>query len=280
MTITRRDLGGVLAGLSMLTNCSEPVSAAQSNSGDQKIAVDKPAHDMTAMPANWFGQEQIGFVIYPGFTALDMVGPHYMLTNLMGATTHIVAKSKEPVASDTGLIFTPSVTFSECPAELDILFVPGGSTGTLAAIRDHETLSFIRDRGNKARFVTSVCTGSLVLGAAGLLVGYQATSHWITKPLLKKCGAIIADGRFVKDRNRITGGGVTAGIDFGLFLVSLLRDQAYAETVQLLAEYDPHPPFDSGSPEKAKTEVKSIMDDMFVSFLSDMDLALSNIGFK
>jgi len=225
---------------------------------------------MHDMPAHWMGKEQIAFLIYPGFTALDMVGPHYMLTMLMGAKAHIVARSRDPVASDTGLVFTPSASFDECPADLDILCIPGGTTGTLDAIRDEATLRFVRDRGGRAKLVTSVCTGSLVLAAAGLLTGYKATSHWVAKPLLAKFGAIPTEGRIVRDRNRITGGGVTAGIDFGLSLVAQLRDQPYAEAVQLLAEYAPEPPFNTGTPDKAP-QAKALLDTMFASFVANAE---------
>jgi len=234
-----------------------------------------PAHDMSAMPAHWMGKEQIAFLIYPGFTALDMVGPHYMLTNLMGATTHIVARTKEPVTSDTGLIFMPSASFAECPADLDIICVPGGTTGTLKAIEDEATIEFLRDRGRRAKFVTSVCTGSLVLAAAGLLDGYRATSHWITRPLLSKFGAVPVDARMVRDRNRITGAGVTAGIDFGLDMIGQLRDRPYAEAVQLLAEYQPEPPFDAGTPQRAPKEAVETLQAMFPGFLANVEAAVS-----
>jgi putative intracellular protease/amidase len=221
---------------------------------------------MSHVPANWIGTEKIAFLIYPEFTALDMVGPYHMLTSLMGATTHVVAKTREIVKSDAGLMFQPSATFEDCPADLDIICVPGGSAGTLAAMQDEPTIRFLKDRGGRAKFVTSVCTGSLILGAAGLLTGYRATSHWATKSLLPIFGAIPSEGRVVRDRNRITGGGVTAGIDFGLSLVGQLRDRNYAEGVQLLAEYAPEPPYDAGSPQRASAEVYAMMDSMFVSF--------------
>lgn len=219
------------------------------------------------MPKHWMGSEQIAFLIYPHFTALDMVGPHHMLAGLMGATVHLVARTRDPVRSDTGLVFVPSATFEECPQDLDILCVPGGTRGTLAAMEDEATMRFLKDRGARAKYVTSVCTGSLVLGAAGLLDGYEATSHWATKALLPIFGAKPMDGRVVEDRNRVTGGGVTAGIDFGLILVGRLRDRRYAETVQLIAEYDPKPPFAAGNPERAPVEVKASIDAMFVDFI-------------
>lgn len=220
------------------------------------------------------GKEQIAFLIYPGFTALDMVGPHYMLTNLMGATTHIVARTKEPVTSDTGLVFTPSADFKSCPADLDIICVPGGTTGTVMAIEDVATIDFLRDRGQRAKFVTSVCTGSLMLAAAGLLDGYRATSHWITRSMLAKFGAIPVDARVVRDRNRITGAGVTAGIDLGLGIVGELRDRPYAEAVQLLAEYQPEPPFDAGTTSRAPKAAVATLEAMFPAFLASAEAAV------
>lgn len=254
--LTRRDLGALAAYVM--------AASAAKAAGDAEPL--PPAHDLSGVPANWMGSEQIAFLIYPSFTALDMVGPHYMFTNLMGATTHIVAKSAAAVTSDTGLIFTPSKTFEDCPRDLDIICVPGGTSGTLAAMQDAETMRFLADRGSRAKYVTSVCTGSLLLGAAGLLNGYKATSHWLTRHFLPIFGATLEEGRVVRDRNRITGGGVTAGIDFGLSLVGQLRDRHYAESVQLLAEYAPEPPYDAGTPGKAPKEVATMMSDMFIDF--------------
>lgn len=259
MTISKRDLLQMLAGALAASHIHTHAAGAAPKDYSA-------AHDMSAMPQGWMGKEQIAFLIYPQFTALDMVGPHYMLTTLMGATTHIVAKSLDPISSDTKLTFVPSATFDTCPMDLDIICVPGGTSGTLAAMEDEATIAFLKDRGSRAKFVTSVCTGSLVLGAAGLLKGYKATSHWVTRDLLKDLGAEPVDARVVTDRNRITGAGVTAGLDFGLGLVAVLRDQRYAEAVQLLAEYEPEPPFDSGSPEKASKENLDMYDAMFAEF--------------
>lgn len=264
--LSRRDVGAAIAGALIAQESVRPAAA-------QDHAMPSPGHEY--MPAHWMGKEQIAFLIYPGFTALDMVGPHYMLSNLMGATTHIVARTKEAVTSDTGLVFVPSASFEECPADLDILCVPGGSTGTMKAIEDAATIEFLRDRGRRAKFVTSVCTGSLVLAAAGLLDGYRATSHWVARPLLAKFGAIPVDARVVRDRNRITGAGVTAGIDFGLAMVGQLRDRAYAEVVQLLAEYHPEPPFDAGTPHRAPTAAVDSINAMFPHFLSHAEIAIA-----
>ena len=255
--LTRRDLAGLVASA-----LSAPVARAGDAPGEQGTV-----HDMSSMPASWTGKEQIAFLIYPEFTALDMVGPHYMFTSLMGATTHLVAKDRNPVISDAGLSFNPSMTFEECPRDLDIVCVPGGSSGTLAAMQDDATLRFLKHSGGSARFVTSVCTGSLLLGAAGLLDGYKATSHWFARDLLRVFGAIPTEGRVVRDRNRITGGGVTAGLDFGLALVAGLRDATYAQVVQLLAEYAPEPPFDAGTPARAPVEVAAMVGAMFTGFI-------------
>lgn len=221
---------------------------------------------MSAFPPNWTGSEKIAFLIYPKFTALDMVGPHYMLGNLMGATTHIVAKTMDPVVSDMKLAIVPSHTYETCPKDIDIICVPGGTEGTLAAMNDPETIAFLKDIGSRAKFITSVCTGSLVLGAAGLLRGYKATSHWATLRVLPALGAEPVAQRVVVDRNRITGAGVTAGLDFGLQLVSILRDRAYAESLQLLAEYDPAPPFTAGSLATAPKLPADLMTAMLVPF--------------
>lgn len=223
-------------------------------------------HDMSAMPASWTGKEQIGMLLYPGMTALDFVGPQYMFAGLMGATVHHVAKTMAPVVSDTQLAILPTATLDQCPRDLDILFVPGGGAGTLAAMQDAEVLAFLADRGRRAKLVTSVCTGSLVLGAAGLLQCYKATSHWATHALLTEAGAIPVEARVVHDRNRITGAGVSAGIDLGLTIVALLRDKVYAQSMQLLAEYAPEPPFNAGTPRTAPPEITAMLQDMFKDF--------------
>lgn len=165
-------------------------------------------------------------------------------------------------------------TFAQCPAELDILFVPGGGDGTLAAMQDEALLRFVNDRGRAAKWVSSVCTGSLVLGAAGLLRGYQATSHWATMGLLPAAGAVPVASRVVRDRNRITGAGVSAGLDLGLTVVGMLQDRRYAESMQLLAEYAPEPPFAAGSPRTAPADVKAWVAPMFDGFNNEARAAL------
>ncbi len=244
------------------------LSAAETSAAAPAASSSAPAmkHDMSAAPASWTGKEQIGMLLYPGFTALDFVGPQYMFAGLMGATVHHVAKTLKPVTSDTRLSISPTTTLARCPRDLDILFVPGGGEGTLKALQDEAILAFVADRGSRAKLVTSVCTGSLVLGAAGLLKGYRATSHWVALPLLTEVGATPVEARVVRDRNRITGAGVSAGLDLGLTIAAMLRDQPYAETLQLLAEYAPEPPFNAGSPRTAPPMVKAMLDDMFKDF--------------
>ena len=198
---------------------------------------------------------EIGMLLYPDFVALDLIGPHTFLAGLMNVRVHLLWKNKELIESDRGIAIKPTASLSECPANLDVLFVPGGLKGTTAMMDDSEVIGFLKDRGKRARYVTSVCTGSLVLGAAGLLDGYNATSHWTVRELLPMFGAKVRKERVVADRNRFTGGGVTAGIDFGLRMAAEIRDPAYAKMLQLAFEYDPQPPFHAGSPEAAGPEL-------------------------
>ena len=190
----------------------------------------------------------IAMLLYPGFTLLDLIGPQSVL--VWAGTIHLVAKTLDPVTSDSGAQLLPTCTLADCPAELDVLFVPGGF-GTFAAMNDPELLAFLADRGARAGSITSVCSGSLLLGAAGLLRGYRATTHWALHDALAPLGAEPVKSRVVVDRNRISGGGVTAGIDFGLVLLAQLRGEDNARLVQLLMEYDPAPPFCAGTPEQA-----------------------------
>ncbi len=199
---------------------------------------------------------QIGMLLYPGLSALDLIGPHPFFAELSNSEVHLLWKDKEPVVSSLGYSIVPTTTIRDCPSDLDVLFVPGGTSGTFAMMDDDEILSFLADRASRARYVTSVCTGSLILGAAGLLKGYRATSHWRFRDLLTMFGATPVEERVVTDRNRITGGGVTAGIDFGLVIASRLRGRHAAEVLQLYNEYDPHPPFGAGTPAVAPLATK------------------------
>lgn len=211
----------------------------------------------------------IGMLVYPGMFLQDLVGPLTVFEALMNKEIHLLWKTLDPVGNETGgpealIPVKPTTTFANCPEHLDVLFVPGGVPGTFTMMEDPEVLAFLQRAGANARYVTSVCTGSLILGAAGLLQGYKATSYWDTRDVLKELGAIPTKGRVVVDRNRITGGGVTAGIDFGLKIIAKLRSPAYAQAVQLYLEYDPQPPFNAGSPEKAPPFVRRFLKDMFV----------------
>lgn len=212
----------------------------------------------------------LAILLYPGFTALDAFGPYHLFVNLNGEQTRFVAKTKDPVPADTGVRVLPDLTFAECPEALLVLCVPGGTTGTLNAMEDAETLNFVRSRGAKAKWVASVCTGSLVLGAAGLLDGYQATGHFLVREELSRFGARPVDQRVVIDRNRITGAGVTAGIDLGLTLLSRMRGEEYAKLVQLFSEYDPQPPFQSGHPSKANPEHVEALREMLGGFVEQI----------
>lgn len=196
---------------------------------------------------------QIGILVFPSVQQLDLTGPYEIFASVPGATVHLIWKDRSVLGSATGLALTPTMTFAECPG-LDVLCVPGGA-GINALLRDEEVLGFVRMQAVGARYVTSVCTGSLVLGAAGLLKGRRATTHWLSHDLLEKFGAIPVHGRVVRDGNLFTAGGVTAGIDFALTVVAELVGQAEAEAIQLGMEYAPEPPFTAGTPDEAPPAV-------------------------
>ena len=200
---------------------------------------------------------QIGLVIFPKVTQLDLTGPVQVFSSVPGAQLHLIWKRIEPVPSDSVLVLTPTTTFADCP-QLDVICVPGG-VGTDDMVNDEEMLDFLRRQAEGAKYVTSVCTGSLVLGAAGLLKGYRATTHWTAMDLLAPFGATPEKTRVCIDRNRVTGGGVTAGIDFALTLVSIMVGRRTAELIQLRLEYNPAPPFNSGSPDTAPPEIVALM---------------------
>ena len=196
---------------------------------------------------------QIGLLVFPKVTQLDLTGPLQVFASVPGAQVHLIWKRIEPVPSDSVLTLTPTVSFADCP-QLDVICVPGGA-GTDDMVNDEEMLAFLRQQAAGAKYVTSVCTGSLVLGAAGLLKGYRATTHWTSMDYLAPYGATPTKTRVCVDRNRVSGGGVTAGIDFALTLVSILVDRQTAEAIQLRLEYNPAPPFNSGSPDTAPPEI-------------------------
>ena len=200
---------------------------------------------------------QIGLVLFPRVTQLDFTGPLQVFSSLPGAKVHLIWKRIEPVASDSVMMLTPTVTFADCP-QLDVICVPGGF-GTDDMVNDEEMLDFLRSQATGAKYITSVCTGSLVLGAAGLLRGYRATTHWTAMENLAQFGATPTRTRVCVDRNRVTGGGVTAGIDFALTLVSIMVNRQTAEAIQLRLEYNPAPPFNAGSPDTAPPEILALM---------------------
>lgn len=199
---------------------------------------------------------QIGILFFPNVTQLDAMGPAQVLSRLPGAKMHMIWKNRDPVTTDSGFAVLPTTTFADCP-QLDVICVPGGA-GQVALMNDEETLAFLRRQAEGARYITSVCTGSLVLAAAGLLKGYRSACHWSVRDELAAFGATPVAERVVRDRNRLSGGGVTAGIDFGLTLAAELAGEQVAKAIQLMMEYDPKPPFDSGSPEKAGPELVAL----------------------
>jgi cyclohexyl-isocyanide hydratase len=200
---------------------------------------------------------QIGLLVFPKVTQLDLTGPVQVFSGVPGAKVHLIWKRSEPVPSDSVLTLTPTLTYADCP-QLDVICVPGGA-GTDDMINDEETLDFLRKQAAGAKYITSVCTGSLVLGAAGLLKGYRAATHWTAMKFLAAFGATPTNTRVCIDRNRITGGGVTAGIDFALTLVSIMVDRRTAEAIQLRLEYNPAPPFNAGSPDTAPPDILALI---------------------
>jgi cyclohexyl-isocyanide hydratase len=196
---------------------------------------------------------RIVFLLFPNVTQLDLTGPAQVLSRLGNTRLDLVWKTLEPVPTDAGFSILPTATFADVP-HADILCVPGGF-GINDVIADDEAMGWVQAVGKDATWVTSVCTGSLILGAAGLLDGYRAGCHWAQRDMLTLFNAIPVDARTVVDRNRVTGGGVTAGIDFALTLTAMIRGEGHAKAVQLSLEYDPSPPYDCGSPASAGPEI-------------------------
>jgi cyclohexyl-isocyanide hydratase len=194
----------------------------------------------------------VGMLIFPRLTQLDMTGPYEVLARLPDTAVHLVAHSMAPVKTDRGMEIVPTVTFADCPP-LDVIMVPGGP-GQQDLMDDTVVLDFLRRQAATAKYVTSVCTGSLVLGAAGLLKGKRATCHWAAIEHLALLGAIPVSERVVIDGNVVTGAGVASGIDFALQLAAILEGEKVAREIQLQIEYDPDPPFDGGSPRTAAPE--------------------------
>ncbi len=219
------------------------------------------------------GPPNIVFVLFPNLTQLDFTGPLQVLSRLPGARVHLAAKTMAPVATDTVLTLNPTTAFKDCP-QADVLCVPGGF-GVDDAMRDRELMAFVTRQAKAARYVTSVCTGAFVLGAAGLLKGKRATTHWAYHDDLKSVGAIPVRARVVRDENLMTGGGVTAGIDFAFALAAEIAGDAVAKAIQLGLEYDPSPPFDSGSPDRASPQSLKAMAERYAPRLGAFRGALA-----
>jgi cyclohexyl-isocyanide hydratase len=201
----------------------------------------------------------VGMPLFPGLTQLDLTGPYEVLARMPDTRVSLVAATLTPVRTEWGLTIVPDATFADAPW-LDVLCVPGG-WGVDAHLEDAELLGFLQTQGERARYVTSVCSGALLLGAAGLLRGYRATTHWLSLDLLAHFGAEPVEQRVVRDGNRITGAGVTAGVDFALLLAAELFGEPVAQRIQLAIEYRPAPPFDSGSPRTAPEHVHAAVVD-------------------
>lgn len=240
MNRSRRDVLGAVAGLAG-SALGAPAAQAQAQAP-------VPAPDPGA-------RLQIVMLAYPDMTALDLVAPQLVFATLGHADVQLVWKDTEPVTTDSGLRIVPTTRIADAARAPDVLFVPGGLKGTTALLRDTEVLQFVQRCGEASGWVTSVCTGALLLGAAGLLRGYRATSHWYVRDLLPLLDATPVNQRVVRDRNRVTGAGVTAGMDMALALSALLRGEGHARRQQLVFEYAPQPPFNSGTPEEAGVEL-------------------------
>ena len=261
--MTRRELGRA-AGRTGLALAAAAVLARAGQAAPPAVQTPAAMTDSMKHSMDGYGvpdgpPQQVAMLAYPGMTALDLIGPNQVLAGLMNITVNLVWKDKSLITTDSGVVIQPNLTFQECPDALTVLFVPGGSEGTVALMSDPVVLNFLAQKGKTARYVTSVCTGSLVLAAAGLLRGYRATSHWAFRDLLPLMGATVVAERFVEDRNRLTGAGVTAGLDMSFYLASKLRNEKYAKVMELGLEYDPHPPFHAGTPAGAGADITQML---------------------
>jgi transcriptional regulator GlxA family with amidase domain len=244
------------------------VAAAADDGEPAERPVQRPEHVFPPMHSG--RRPQIAMLVYPGLTLMDMLGPQTVLAT--SCNVHLVWKNTDLLESDTGVVLRPSLSLADCPQDLDAIFV-GGGPGQMAIMNDADILRFLADRGSRAKWITSVCSGSLLLGAAGLLQGYEATSHWACHEALRVFGATPVVARVVTDRNRISGGGVTAGIDFGLVLLAKMLGEDIAKTTQLAIEYDPRPPFDAGTPPKAGEKITKLALDWMGPFGQKMTQA-------
>lgn len=281
-SLNRRDALRLLALAAVAGAIPQSLQAADTN---DSAKVEKPLHIHPQQQLQMCS-EQIAILVYPEFTALDALGPHYFLAGMMGAKVRFVAKTLDLVpcegASKGGFCVKPNLTFADCPEQLDLLLVPGGLTGTFAAIEDKATINFLKSRAATTKLVGSVCTGSLVLGAAGLLQGRKATSHWQMLEVLKSVGATPVAERIVFDgTDRVTAAGVSAGLDLGLELVRRYRGDFYAKGMQLLGEYDPNPAFTGGgNPKTADPTAVNMLNMMHAPLVDKFKATLANAGTK
>jgi cyclohexyl-isocyanide hydratase len=208
---------------------------------------------------------RIGFLLWDGLTQLDMTGPAQVLSRMPGAELHYVWHSTVPVMSDCALPLVPTTTFADCP-QLDMICVPGG-VGFVPVMRDPQVIEWLQKQAATAQLITSVCTGSLILAGAGLLNGYRAGCHWAAGEQLALFGAEFVKERVVIDRNRITAGGVTSGIDFAFRVIEQLHGRDMAEAVQLALEYDPAP-IGGGTPATARPEIMAMVKAQMASRLA------------
>lgn len=281
--LSRRDVLRLLA-LASATSAFAPRTLTAAETPTQS-KTNSPLH-LHPQQQLQMGSEQIVILVYPEFTALDALGPHYFLAGMMGATVRFVAKTLDLVPSEGsskgGFCVKPHLTFADCPEQLELLLVPGGLTGTFAAIEDKATITFLKSRAAKTKLVGSVCTGSLVLGAAGLLQGRKATSHWQMLEVLRSVGATPVAERIVFDgTDRVTAAGVSAGLDLGLELVRRYRGDFYAKGMQLLGEYDPHPAFPTGgNPKTADPTAVNMLNVMHAPLLDRFKQSIAQAGTK
>ena len=279
MTMNRRSFSKIAASLGFTALLSGARDASSKDVGGssgvgaaagapQNIQEMEAQHEMAMQKYGSFMSAPklvVGIVAYPGMFLQDFVGPLTVFEAVMNREIHLLWKDLDPVKSvgAGGIAVTPTTTFKDCPKNLDVLLVPGGVPGMFPVMEDPEVMNFLIEQGKSAKYITSVCTGSFILGAAGLLNGYRATSYWSMVDILREFGAIPVRSRVVIDRNRITAGGVTAGIDFALKIVAKLIGPEHAQAIQLYLEYDPAPPYNAGSPGKAPKRVKEFISDMF-----------------
>ena len=270
-----RGLGTAAMLAPLLAGARGASPATESQATPAKMSDEHTQAMRDVLGPNWVGREQVAMLLYPGFTALDLVGPQYFFACMYGATVHLVTTEPTlaPVKSDLGLAIVPTVTMADAPRDLDILFVGGGTQGTLDVMQRADVIAFLADRGTRAKHVCSVCTGSMVLGQAGLLKGKRATSHWVARSVLPEFGATPVDARVVTDGNVTTAAGVSAGLDFGIAVVESLRGKPYAAALMLQAEYHPQPPFPGGTLATTDAAVGGMMDTMMAPLAEQFRVA-------